>query len=199
MKLPLLFILLLPLQAFAFSPAARLTTRPRIQKTNVGPRCMAESDDAVASEYTPGQTTLFYIDEVMGEGEGAAEGDVMVIKFVGKVMSSGNQFITSDSFPFEVGEGKSLPGFDEGLKGAQVGTKRILKVPPSKAFGPQGSGSVPPNSDVEFECEVLSIARSPLEKTMAKIGLQRASMFGLSMFLIAAAPAIDKFVHEIKL
>lgn len=85
-----------------------------------------------------GQSNLAYKDESTGQGDSAVDGDVLKVSFVGRVFQSGAQFAKNDDFVFELGEGKTLPGFDTALIGTQAGTKRLIRVPPSMAYGKQG-------------------------------------------------------------
>ena len=66
-------------------------------------------------------------------------------------------FEESGTFPFTVGAGQAIKGFDQGLIGMAVGGKRRLIVPPSLAYGSTGSGKIPPNATLVFEIELLSI------------------------------------------
>lgn len=89
--------------------------------------------------YQLGQSTLVYRDEDIGEGESAKEGDVLKVSFVGTLYPSGQQFSKNDDFVFELGAGKTMPGFDVGLGGTKVGSKRRIRVPPLLAFGDRGN------------------------------------------------------------
>lgn len=42
----------------------------------------------------------------------------------------------SDPFSFTVGSGQIIPGFDEGVKGMEVGETREIAVDPDQAYGP---------------------------------------------------------------
>jgi FKBP-type peptidyl-prolyl cis-trans isomerase FkpA len=66
-------------------------------------------------------------------------------------------FEESGSFPFTVGAGQAIKGFDQGVVGMAVGGKRRLIVPPSLAYGSTGSGKIPPNATLVFEVELVSI------------------------------------------
>ena len=41
-----------------------------------------------------------------------------------------------DPFSFTVGSGQIIPGFDEGVRGMQVGETRDIEVDPEQAYGP---------------------------------------------------------------
>jgi FKBP-type peptidyl-prolyl cis-trans isomerase FkpA len=126
--------------------------------------------------YQPGQATMAMKDIATGEGEGAKAGDVLTVSMSGKLYPDGaKDFVKISKFSFELGEGKTMPGFDTGLVGIRQGGTRKLRVPPSLAFGAAGSseGRVPPNADLEYNVEVLAIATSDFDKTIAKIGVDR--------------------------
>mmetsp|Transcript_116030 Transcript_116030/g.205123 ORF Transcript_116030/g.205123 Transcript_116030/m.205123 type:complete len:109 (-) Transcript_116030:96-422(-) len=68
-----------------------------------------------------------------------------------------------------------IPGWDKGIMGLQVGGKRTLRIPSRLGYGEQGAGlDIPPNSDLEFDCELVGIGSGPLAEFVAT-----ASMFGL--------------------
>lgn len=48
-------------------------------------------------------------------------------------------------------------GITEGLVGQKVGSQVTVIVPPGKAFGAQGSGSVPPNATLVYVVDILGI------------------------------------------
>lgn len=58
---------------------------------------------------------------------------------------------------FIVGEAW-LPGIDHGITNMRVGGRRRVTVPPSQAYGEEGVPNlVPPNSNLVFELELLSL------------------------------------------
>lgn len=65
-------------------------------------------------------------------------------------------------FPVEVGPGaRVIEGWKEGLQLMNVGDKYKLIIPPNLAYGPQGAGNgiIPPNAWLEFDVEMVSIAK----------------------------------------
>ncbi len=64
----------------------------------------------------------------------------------------------SEPFSFTVGIGQVIGGWDEGVKGMQVGGKRQLIVPPKLGYGDIGSAPVIPRmATLVFEVELLKI------------------------------------------
>ena len=109
--------------------------------------------------------------EVAGTGPMAKVGDVMFIKYKGKLAADGTMFdesrdiplpvegIFPEGTPFPIEEGQTIPGFFEGLQQMQKGGKYALFIPADKAYGaepPQGA-PIPPNADLIFEIEVIDI------------------------------------------
>jgi FKBP-type peptidyl-prolyl cis-trans isomerase len=59
---------------------------------------------------------------------------------------------------FVIGSGQLIPGFDQGVRGMRVGGKRRMYIPPSLAYGSQGSPpQIPGNASIVFEVELTSV------------------------------------------
>jgi len=61
---------------------------------------------------------------------------------------------------FKVGDGSVIQGLDEGVIGTCIGEGRRIIIPPEAGFGTTGSldGSVPPNTTVIYDVQVLEVA-----------------------------------------
>ena len=72
---------------------------------------------------------------------------------------------TSVPFPLLVGVGKVIQGWDEGLLGMKEGGKRLLVIPPDKAYGARevAGGKIPAHSTLVFEVHVIQVAYQPPE------------------------------------
>lgn len=97
-----------------------------------------------------------------GTGAEAKAGDEVVLQYVGVNYRRGDVFDASwdrgEPFPFTLGAGMVIPGWDQGIEGMKVGGRRELIIPPSLAYGPQGRPpSIPPNETLIFVVDLLSV------------------------------------------
>jgi FKBP-type peptidyl-prolyl cis-trans isomerase len=93
-----------------------------------------------------------------GAGESPKATDTVKVHYTGTLID-GTKFDSS----VDRGEPISFPlngvikGWTEGLQLMKVGGKSRLVIPPDIAYGPGGSGAIPPNSTLVFEVELLEI------------------------------------------
>ena len=101
-------------------------------------------------------------DLIPGTGQAAKAGDPITVNYIGVDFANGKPFDNSydrgQPFPFQLGGGQVIPGWDRGLVGMKVGGRRELVIPPSLAYGPQGQPPViKPNETLVFVVDLLSI------------------------------------------
>ena len=101
-------------------------------------------------------------DIVKGKGPKAKPGDTLTMQYVGLAWSNGQQFDASwdagQPFPFQLGAGMVIQGWDEGMVGMQKGGRRLLVIPPDKGYGPQGAGdAIGPNETLVFVVDLVAI------------------------------------------
>jgi FKBP-type peptidyl-prolyl cis-trans isomerase len=105
------------------------------------------------------ESGLTIIDLVLGEGDEAKSGQTVTVNYTG-TLENGEQFDTSYGrapFPFPLGGGRVIKGWDEGVSGMKVGGKRKLIIPPELGYGSRNMGPIPANSTLIFEVELLKV------------------------------------------
>lgn len=119
--------------------------------------------------YTGGDVdALQRIDVAVGQGRPAASGDEVAVHYTGWLYDQnapdkrGAQFDSSHDrgapFAFELGAGRVIRGWDEGVTGMQPGGRRELHIPAWLGYGANGAGKViPPGASLVFEVELLEI------------------------------------------
>ena len=101
-------------------------------------------------------------DLVEGTGEEAESGDEVSVQYVGVNYKTGREFDSSwsrnEPFPFTLGKGEVIPGWDQGVVGMKVGGRRELIIPPELAYGPAGSPpAIGPNETLVFVIDLEAV------------------------------------------
>ena len=119
---------------------------------------------------TKTESGLLIEDFVVGKGREAKEPAELVLHYTG-YLTNGFTFDSSKRhgkpFRFNVGQGRVIKGWDEGVKGMKVGGKRRITVPPELAYGERQAGRIPPNSTIIFTLELLGV-EDPLPEPQGK-------------------------------
>jgi FKBP-type peptidyl-prolyl cis-trans isomerase len=103
-------------------------------------------------------------DLVVGKGAEAKSGDTVKVHYVGTLLN-GTEFDASkkhgtEPFTFDLGKGRVIKGWDDGVAGMKEGGKRKLTIPPHLGYGPRGAGDrIPPNSTLVFEVELVEVVK----------------------------------------
>lgn len=96
----------------------------------------------------------------VGSGVTASAGDKISVHYVG-ALPSGKIFDSSldrgQPFSFTLGAGEVIRGWDEGLEGMQVGGVRRVVIAPDYGYGAQAIGSIPADSHLIFEVQLLDV------------------------------------------
>jgi len=107
-------------------------------------------------------------DAKVGTGTEAVPGRQVRVHYTGWLYDErsadhkGRKFDSSrdrnDPFPFRLGAGEVIPGWDQGVAGMRVGGQRTLTIPADLGYGSQGAGGViPPNATLVFDVELLDV------------------------------------------
>ncbi|WP_020655222.1 FKBP-type peptidyl-prolyl cis-trans isomerase [Massilia niastensis] len=97
-------------------------------------------------------------DNVVGSGAEAVTGKTVTVTYTLWLYSEsaadkkGGASLQSGSFPFKLGTGYVIAGFEQGVLGMKVGGKRTVLIPANLAYGAQGQAPhIPPNSGLVYE------------------------------------------------
>ncbi len=126
----------------------------------------------VKNHITPIKTAsgLYYTINEEGKGEKANAGDSVSMNYTGTLLdgtkfdsNTDTAFKHTQPLLFELGKGKVIKGWDEGIALLKTGSKAVFYIPSSLAYGAQarpGSGAnpkgIPANSILLFDVELLS-------------------------------------------
>ena len=136
--------------------------------------CSQEDQMSVATEkpheladdqFVQTNTGLKYSDLKTGSGNIAKAGDFVTVHYTGW-LTDGKRFDSSvlrqKPFSFDLGQGRVIAGWDEGVAGMKIGGIRQLVIPADLGYGERGAGGViPPGATLIFEVELLEISNNP--------------------------------------
>jgi peptidylprolyl isomerase len=108
----------------------------------------------------PAPKQLVIKDLIKGTGAVAQSGNQVTVQYVGLDYKTGKQFDASwdrgQPFPFQLGGGQVIPGWDKGVAGMRIGGRRELIIPANLAYGAQGQPPViGPNATLVFVIDLL--------------------------------------------
>jgi peptidylprolyl isomerase len=97
---------------------------------------------------------------VKGKGPAAKAGQTITVNYVGVTYAKGEEFDASwnrsEPFTFQLGGGNVIPGWDQGLVGATVGSRVQLDIPTDLAYG-QNPPNGAPAGPLRFVVDVLAV------------------------------------------
>ncbi len=117
-------------------------------------------------EFTETESGLRYYDIVVGDGDTAETGSAVTVNYTGWLTNNikfDSSLDTGVPFPFVLGEGAVIPGWEEGVVGMRVGGKRQLIIPAELGYGEFGSGRIPAGATLIFEVELLDVQATESE------------------------------------
>jgi FKBP-type peptidyl-prolyl cis-trans isomerase FkpA len=106
-------------------------------------------------------TGLVYVSLREGRGANPTAADVVKVHYRG-ILANGTEFDSSykRNEPAQFPLGGVIPCWTEGVQRMKVGGKAKLVCPAAIAYGQRGAGGViPPNATLQFEVELLEIAK----------------------------------------
>ncbi len=127
--------------------------------------CASACVSNTSTSTTP--VALQEIDTTVGTGAMATFGKTATVSYSGWLYDvnatgfKGTEFDSSSwhtgSYPFQVGAGKVIGGWDIGVQGMKVGGTRTLIIPSLLAYGNQANGSIPANAGLVFTVTLLGV------------------------------------------
>jgi peptidylprolyl isomerase len=134
----------------AYDPGAKL---PKVAETSAGPKITIPAKTA-----PPAKLVVHTL--VKGKGAPLTSGQTVVVQYSGVVWRSGQVFDSSyqtktpDSFV--LGANQVIPGWEQGLGAVTVGSRVLLVVPPSLAYGDQAEPPyIDDNDTLVFVVDVI--------------------------------------------
>ncbi|WP_052732555.1 FKBP-type peptidyl-prolyl cis-trans isomerase [Hymenobacter terrenus] len=141
---------------------AKMLATPAVQ-------AQLKKDDAILQDYikknnlTVQKTPSGIYYQVLKPGTGAkpTPGQTVSVNYNGTLLS-GKLFDSSEKtgkpIDFPIGQGAVIPGWDEGIALLNKGSKAILLIPSSLAYGSRGAGAdIPADSPLRFEVELVDV------------------------------------------
>ncbi len=90
-----------------------------------------------------------------GEGDKPNPGDMVKVHYTGMLKSTGEKFDSSvdrgEPIEFQLGSGRVIPGWEQGIAQLNKGTKAKLIIPAHLGYGDREVGAIPANSDLVFD------------------------------------------------
>lgn len=106
------------------------------------------------------ESGLYYVPTVEGKGAKPKPGQMVSVHYVGTLLN-GQEFDNSvkrgEPFEFQLGVREVIAGWDEGIALMNQGGKAILLIPSAQAYGPQERSTIPANSVLRFDVELVKI------------------------------------------
>jgi FKBP-type peptidyl-prolyl cis-trans isomerase len=99
----------------------------------------------------------------VGTGEEVKPGATITAHYTGALVKNGIIFQSSHDFGNAISFGldQVVRGWTDGVPGMKVGGMRRLVIPSEMAYGSaRASASIPPNSDLVFDIELVAIPRN---------------------------------------
>jgi peptidylprolyl isomerase len=135
--------------------------QPVVEAPELEPVTAAGEIPNVEGDTVTTASGLRYIDITVGDGPAPTQGQTCVMHYTGW-LTDGTKFDSSrDSgrpFPFVLGAGRVIRGWDEGVATMKVGGRRLLIIPGDLGYGARGyPPKIPSNATLLFDVELLEV------------------------------------------
>jgi FKBP-type peptidyl-prolyl cis-trans isomerase len=155
-----------------------------------------------------------YKDIKVGNGTEAKKGDLVEIHFKGWIIKDSlnvyndysldstkkmdciaDSYVMNQPMKFVLGTDSFIKGSEEGVIGMKPGGQRAIIIPSKCAYGPEGMGPIPPNTDIKVIIELISAKEAPTAKMWdVDSTLLKSTASGLKYAIIkdGDGPAVEK-------
>lgn len=139
---------------------AAVVTKEAGKPAKVAAKETVKKDGKPAAKKTTLPSGVIIEDVKIGSGPQAKAGNRLGMRYVGR-LQNGKQFDSNTKgkpFTFKLGKGEVIGGWDQGLRGMQVGGERRLIIPPKQAYGARGAPpDIPGNATLVFDVKLVEI------------------------------------------
>lgn len=111
------------------------------------------TDNNLTAESTP--SGLHYVIEEAGEGDRPNANSTVTVNYKGFLIDGTVFDQTEENVPATFALSRVIEGWREGIQLLNRGSKALLLLPSSQAYGSSGNGSIPPNTPILFEVELI--------------------------------------------
>lgn len=136
---------------------------------------------------------LQYLELVAGNGVMPKPGDIITLQYIASLTDGtelANSYVQNAPITTVWGANRLLPGWEEGIGLMNVGEKARIVIPPDLAFGANGSGMIPPDSQIVIEMELLAVKPAPVPTTVSESQLNKTDS-GLQFFDLKVGDGIE--------
>jgi peptidylprolyl isomerase len=120
---------------------------------------LANLEGAITTE-----SGLQFLELIPGDGPSPQDGDIVTMNFIGSLPDGtefGNSYLQGAPASVVLGRDQLLPGWEEGVKLMKSGGSARMVLPPELAFGAEGYGMIPPDSQIILVVDIISFEKPP--------------------------------------
>ncbi|RSK32373.1 FKBP-type peptidyl-prolyl cis-trans isomerase [Hymenobacter metallilatus] len=123
---------------------------------------------------------VYYVVTSAGSGPKPKPGQIVAVQYKGTLLENGKEFDSSAKgnggkpIEFPIGVGQVIPGWDKAIPQLNKGSKAVLLIPSSLAYGQRGAGAnIPADAILRFDVELVDVKDAPKQPQMGQEDIQR--------------------------
>jgi len=113
---------------------------------------------------------VYYVVTSAGTGPKPKAGQIVSVQYKGTLLENGKEFDSSAKgnggkpIEFPIGVGQVIPGWDKAIPMLNKGSKAVLLIPSSLAYGQRGAGAdIPADAILRFDVELVDVKNAPAQ------------------------------------